>query len=130
MHDLKYDLEKSKYGAKRFSVTRIARNFAIWTWPLFVLTGLTSCASAPPPLVETQIREVRVPVRTPMPEKCFKDHQPPQPFSSEGRLPVGQLDDWAEGLATTLEKEWATNAECRDLNEQRGPLSAPLVDST
>ena len=71
------------------------------------------------------MREVKVGVRVPLPEKCFKDHQPPQPFSSEGRLPVGQLDDWAEGLAITLEKEWATNAECRDLNEQRGPVEAP-----
>lgn len=125
MYDLKYDPVKSRSGAKRFSVTPTVRSFATWTWMLFVLTGLVSCASAPPPLVETEIREVKVPVRVPLPEKCFKDHQPPQPFSSEGRLPVGQLDDWAEGLAITLEKEWVTNAECRTLNEQRGPVEAP-----
>ena len=97
---------------------------------LFALTGLVSCASAPPPLVETQIRDVDVTVRAKLPDKCFKDHQPPQPFSSEGRLPVGQLDDWAEGLAITLEKEWATNAECRMLNEQRGQPSELPADST
>jgi hypothetical protein len=101
-----------------------------WTWLVFVLIGLQSCASAPPPLVETEIRDVAVTVRAKMPDKCFKDHQPPQPFSSEGRLPVGQLDDWAEGLAITLEKEWATNAECRLLNDQRGQPAAPLADST
>lgn len=125
MHDLRFARTGWRSGARRSFGIRSAPNFVTWTWLLFVLTGLQSCASAPPPLVETEIRDVAVTVRAKMPDKCFKDHQPPQPFSSEGRLPVGQLDDWAEGLAITLEKEWVTNAECRTLNEQRGPVEAP-----
>lgn len=69
--------------------------------------------------MDLEIREVKVPVREPFPKECFKDHQPPQPFSSEGRLLIEQLDDWARGLMATLEKEWVTNDQCRELNVQR-----------
>lgn len=75
--------------------------------------------------METEIRDVPQAVREPLPEKCFKNHQPQRPFSSEGRLTIGQLDDWATELAATLEKEWAVNFECAELNEQRGADSSP-----
>lgn len=101
------------------------QNYVIWTLALFVLAGQTSCASAPPPLVKVEIREVLIPVREPLPEECFKNHQPGQIFSLEGSLTIGQLSEWSAELAATLEKEWAVNLECAALNDQRGPDSSP-----
>lgn len=55
-----------------------------------------------------------------MPDECFKRNQPPQPFSPEGTgLTVRELDEWAEGLAQTIEAYHAQVDACRELNDQR-----------
>lgn len=102
-----------------------ALNSVRWTSVLCVLLWLSACASAPTVLTEVETVEVRVPVRTPMPDDCFADHAV-APLPAEGALTIRMFDAWAEGLAQAIDRYRVQVQRCRELNDQR--LAAPLEE--
>ena len=95
-----------------------ALNLVRWTLALCVLLSLWSCGSAPTVLTEVETVEVRVPVRTPMPDDCFLDHAI-APLPSEGVLTFRMFDAWAENLAQAIDRYRVQVQRCRELNDQR-----------
>lgn len=86
---------------------------------LSVLLGLTSCASAPKQLTQVEVREVPVPVRTPLPDECFNLHLPAPAFTNNGPLTLRQLDDWLVSLVQSVQQYTVQAADCGELNKQR-----------
>ena len=68
---MKYEQKPSK-----FTGTRPARNWLKLILLLFVPLSLLGCASAPTVLTKVEIREVLVPVRTPLDPELLTDPEP------------------------------------------------------
>ncbi len=99
-------------------MTHHAKCLGTWISVPLALLLLTACASAPTVLTQVEIREVKVPVRTPMPDDCFLDHRTPR-LDQEGTLTFREFDTWAEGLAQAIDRYRVQVARCRELNAQR-----------
>lgn len=106
-----------------------ARNLATWTSMLFALLWLQGCATAPEVLTEVEIREVKVPVRTPLPDDCFTQHQvnAAARLPAEGSLTVKEYVTWADALVVIVKRYQAQSQRCHDLNHRdpAAPSSEP-----
>ncbi len=106
-----------------------ARSWGIWTSMLFVLILLGACESAPTVLTEVEIREVPVPVRTPLPDECFQIHtvSPQTELSAEGPLTFKDYVDWANSLVVVTRLYQAQSVRCGELNQSdpAAPSSEP-----
>lgn len=100
-------------------MTHHARNLAISMSLLFVLLLLQACETAPTVLTEVEIREVLVPVRTPLPDDCFAQHSVSQSadLPAEGSITIKEYVGWANALVVVTRRYRAQASRCGDLNE-------------
>ena len=81
---------------------------------------LSGCGSALTPLVQIETREVKVPVRTPLPAECFEDYKVPA-LSQAGTLTFREFEQWTDGLVGVIESYRVQNSHCRELNGRDPP---------
>lgn len=96
-----------------------ARNLGIWISMLFALLWLQGCETAPTVLTEVEIREVKVPVRTPLPDDCFTTHHvsPQAALPAEGPLILKDYVTWADSLVVVAKRYLAQAQRCQALNQ-------------
>lgn len=77
---------------------------------LCVLYFVTGCSGAPKPFVRTETVTVQVPVVTKPPAELLAPCGP-EVFLDPSRLTVGELAQWAEDLAITIEAVCNANTD-------------------
>ncbi len=89
---------------------------------LFALIWLQGCATAPTVLTEIEIRDVPVPVRTPLPDDCFEQHSVSQQarMPAEGSLTFKEYVTWVDALVVITKRYQAQARRCHYLNEEPG----------
>jgi len=70
---------------------------------------------------------VPVPVRTPLPDDCFEQHEvsPQAEMSAEGSLTVEDYVTWADGLVVVTRRYQAQADRCGILNQKEPDPTAP-----
>lgn len=96
---------------------------------LFALVLLQACGSAPTVLTEVDFREVKVGVRTPLPDDCFEQHAVDQQakLPADGPMLFKSYTTWADALVTVVSLYRAQATRCDDLN--RADPEAPSEES-
>jgi len=111
-------------------VNHLAMNWVVWILLLFALFWLQGCATAPTVLTEVEIRDVPVPVRTPLPTDCFEQHSVSQSarMSAEGSLTFKEYVTWVDGLIVITKRYQVQARRCANLNEEPG-RAVPIEES-
>ena len=107
-----------------------ARSWVSWTLLLSVLLLLQGCETAPTVLTEVEIREVLVPVRTPLPDDCFEQHDVSQQaeMPAEGSLTFKDYVIWADGLVVVTRRYQAQVDRCGTLNQGAFDPEVPIEE--
>lgn len=66
-----------------------------------------------------------VPVRTPLPDDCFEQHDvsPQAEMPAEGSLTVKDYVTWADALVVVTQRYQAQSDRCDGLNREPGPAA-------
>lgn len=110
----------------KYFVNQIARTSPRLILLIFALVWLTACAAAPKIIVEYEIKEVEVAVRTPLDEKLLQHPAPckiPQTFS----FYIFDLDQWAACLEDKVEYYARQLERIKEANNK--PLSGAVLDT-
>ena len=77
-----------------------------------------------------EIREVPVPVRTPLPDDCFEQHEvsPQAEMPAEGSLTFKEYVTWADGLVVVTRRYRTQADRCGTLNQAAFDPEAPIEE--